>query len=161
MKRICDLYGNFSDSFGEYHYDNRLFGRVNLNDDNTFEGTIQNIATEEKYFTFGKCSKEKIEFIIGNLTDTEEIPKKFSLDKDGTSYYGTMFATDIGIEIPLGESNFYILPAELIREVTYEEQRYVERETKNAKDSLEGRISKLYEEFIKKNNQNNQKTEQK
>lgn len=148
MKKLVDIGGIYTNSFGEYEEENYLFGRILVDDNNNFEGTLENNFSNNTYFVFGSLDKTGLEFIIGN-NETEAVPKKVTTHiEDDNSFDGNFYATDGFNEIALGECRMIARPADQTREVTNYELSIVDNQIKIQKEELGETTSRLYNDFL-------------
>lgn len=151
MKKIIDIGGIYTNSFGDYEDENYLFGRILLDEKNNFEGIVENHFSNYRYLVFGSLKKDGLDFIIGN-DETEEVPKRFITHKQDDCFGGSIYAKDRYNEIPLGECRISIRPAEQTREVTDYELFIINNQIEFQKISLGERSRELYSDFISQDN---------
>ena len=149
MKKILDIGGMYTNSFGEYEEGNYLLGRILLDDDNRFEGVVESNCSNSSYLVFGHLNKDQLDFIVGN-DEIKEVPKRLKTQKNNNVFDGTLYAKDIFNEIPMGECRVSIRPAEQTREVTDYELSIIKRQIELQKINLGFRTKELYADFIEK-----------
>lgn len=147
MKKLLDIGGIYTNSFGEYEEENYLSGRILVDDNNRFEGVVESDFSNASYLVFGHLNKDQLDFIVGN-DESEEVPKRFITQKNADAFDGTMYAKDIYNEIPMGECRMSIRDAEQTREVTSYELSIVNRQIELQKINLGSRTKELYADYI-------------
>ena len=154
MERLYDITGSFSTIADESGYENAWLGRIIIDDDNFFEGVLENVCYNQLYFTFGKVDKDKILLFTGD-NELDCVPKQYSAKKNNNSYYGIYSAKDVYAEVPMGECSIKLTSADMTRDVTDYEVNIVKRKTAEEKNKINETTRKLYENFISsyKNNE--------
>lgn len=150
MKKLYDITGSFSTIADESSYENTWLGRIIIDDDNCFEGVIENICYNKKFLTFGKVDKDKLLLFTGD-NELDSVPKQYSATKNKNSYYGIYSAKDAYTEVPMGECSVILSSADMTREVTDYELTKVKIMTEEEKSKINETTKTLYESFISNN----------
>ena len=149
MEKLLDISGSISN--GEFFEDDYLIGRIILKEDNSFEGAAEKMFTNDYYFIFGNLNAEEIDFIIGN-DELTEVPKRIHAFKDEESFAGPVTAKDIYVEVPFGDCNIRINPADQTRELSDYEMVALKNSIKFQKSVIGERTQALYNAYKEKDN---------
>lgn len=146
MKKILDLSCIYTLTPEEDAEENKITGRILLDENNNFEGVVENGLNKTNYLVFGYLDDKKIDFVMGN-DELDEVPKRFLTINKNDTYNGSVSAKDIFTEVPLGSCIIKKRDAEKTREVTDYEESVIEKNIEILKTNLGERTKELYDNF--------------
>ena len=153
MKKIMDVYGYYANAEDMFEKEDSFYGSVLVDQDNTFEGVVQEYCGEEYSLVFGKVSKDKIDFVKVQRNDAR-VAHRLEAERENDKYYGYYSAKSIYIEIPIGECKVSTLPADKTREETEFERNLLQARIQVMSSDLGPLGQELYQDFINRKNQN-------
>ena len=133
MEEILDIYVYYTNFDEMYDLDNSFYGRV-LKKENQIEGLIKEYGGHQCFFVYGSLDNENISMI--QCPKNERLCHRYDAKKDGSKFYGTFSATDGVLDIPVGECQVAMIPAEKTRETTTFEINGLKRRIELFQESL-------------------------
>lgn len=146
MERIIDIYGYKAYFDQPYQLEDTWFGRVILQENQTFEGIVEDYYQTEKTMVFGKIGESSIELTQCAKGD-DEVPYFYDTKEEDGKFYGDYFAKNPYVVIPLGECKLSVFPSEKTRESSEEELKDLKKDIIRFKHTLGEVGETLYQRF--------------
>ena len=154
MDKIQDVYGYFANYDDYFHKEDQWYGRLLVKEDNIVEGVAEDFFGDEHYFLHGTINKDSISIMRFTVNGESRHANKYSGSRINSRFYGTCFATDSFVEIPLGDCKIAIRSADNIREITDEEVKKIEDSINMMKDKLTSEQKEVYQAVVNGEHEN-------
>lgn len=146
MEKIIDVFGYSAEFDDVYRTDDSWFGRVLVGEDNQFEGVVEDFYQTDYYFVFGEMKDKSIRLIKLSRND-RDVPYLFEATKENRKFYGDYSAKNLYVEIPLGECQVSLLPADATREESDYEKDGIRLKMEDLKQQLGEIGQSIYQDF--------------
>ena len=135
MEKIVDIFGHFTNFDEMYEPENSWYGPVLVGKDHHFEGVVRDYNEKDYYYVFGTMSKEKLD-VYKCAKEDHQVPHRYEATRVEGKYFGTYYGTNGFVEIPVGECNLSLMPAEQTREESSMEVEHIKKRIEMIKKEL-------------------------